>query len=142
MKKIFIFLFVIISVSLSAQSYIWENNKEKTNEGNGWGRWIHSLTDIEITIRYNGQYSISLYGYGESHPEATIYLEYDKKANNYYLYKLTYHNTSKIKRSLSYVKSRHKLSDLAKGRSSNLSKFYYKDIYFIYVNGWGCAYRL
>jgi hypothetical protein len=36
MKKFVIFLFVIISVSLSAQSNIWENNKEKSNEGDGW----------------------------------------------------------------------------------------------------------
>jgi hypothetical protein len=96
------------------------------------------LTDIEIRIhRYNGQYSILLYGYGESHPEATIYLEYDKKVYDFYRYKLTDRNTSKIKRNLSFVKSRHKLSDLAKGRSSNLSEFYSKEIYFIYDNGWG-----
>lgn len=126
-------------MTLVAQSYIWDYNEEKTNEGSGWGRWVRSTDDIKITTYQGGIYGIAIYGAYESHPTMTIYVKYKKRDGEYYRYLPTSHNEKDIQENVTYVNCTCKLSCLAKGWCSGC---YNKAIYFYMSTGLGVAYRL
>lgn len=115
MKKLTVILLVLITSVSYAQSTIYDDNEMAEFSGNQTGRFVYSYTDLKVTNMGDGMYKISIYGKGESKPDASFIVEF-KKINSERLYQ--YHSATNP--TYPIVMTQNKLSKIADGRAGRL----------------------
>jgi hypothetical protein len=110
------------------KSHIWKYVDQKSNLGDGWGRFVTSTDDIRVSSYGNGYYKIDIYEFNASHPDITVSLKFSHQSGMYYYYLPCGNNEYLIKEKLRIVQCVGKMSDMASGRySSSVIYFIYED---------------
>ena len=121
MRKLTLLLIgILLTLTATGQSHIFENNTENKDIGDGFGQWVNSKYNVQVTNKGGGVYDIKIYSYDKSLPETELRVKYYSRigigTGGWYGYKPFQSNTIRVKSTI-------KLSLMAQGHEGIINIF-------------------